>query len=862
MQAHQVIYTSCRRGIDGANDGQQIFSHDAAFPREVLEAVRPLFGYQPPALPLGVPMSDEAARSMPLAFTYLLLPGGLCAFAQNTYLGRDYMGGAGRFGNSLSHVAVAQAARLQDWPSRYCESPALRRRMDYTEVNSEAAPAHLPPLELCANEALGLEQVRGFLAQREGRLDTLKAMVKAMLSFEREKKRLLICDVPQNIPLWIAAILYVLPARCTLGIPFTTYEYAPELSACRICGVVQQGTRYEPQNPDTHRLHYVFDLLAGQVPALDVGDEFFDMVDMAMGFSPEALTDFHEFIEEKTRYVAADESLCDGYALLALMADGPAALEDARLLRALGFAERYATEEGGTPLALALRLAEAAESLAHRPWPVLAAALGQVAQHRGHISQPMRQRLGAALAGQVLWQLAGPIGQQDFNALYAEAQRVAEGFGVRLADAVMAQPEAAGSVARADADGWKTTVLAGLAAGYARVQRLPLHALAPGETPGALLAQLVQQASAGPSRTRVCSTLLLAFGHSWDWLLEMALVLEGVLLDLPDGEEASRQMWQTAGRLLAEKHAVQHGPMMEKLMTLRRYDLTGALYTYMLGPAGADEAQALFHEQMALAQEAPAGYLAWCAEGYFKHVAGVAVPGQLAALLEWVCKTDARMPVAAPLAQRLVQLLPMAKPSPEQAEAVQAVRRYYEGPGMELPPRLAAVLYGMALEGCAGPKQLAACVQQVQVQLGEKRVQLAMLDAADREKFTRWMAAKMAALCSDAAALRLAMDPMRLEARSRAVLLAALCERYYASGDAAARHMLPLVQLLAEDGDAEGRTAVAEVLRKQGKKALEALREAVHAAFGIQGREAQAMEELYALATEKRGLLGGLFGKK
>ena len=31
MARHQIIYTSCMRGIDGVNDGQQIFSYDQSF---------------------------------------------------------------------------------------------------------------------------------------------------------------------------------------------------------------------------------------------------------------------------------------------------------------------------------------------------------------------------------------------------------------------------------------------------------------------------------------------------------------------------------------------------------------------------------------------------------------------------------------------------------------------------------------------------------------------------------------------------------------------------------------------------------------------------------------------------------------
>jgi len=36
MNTHQLIFTSCRRGITGVNDGQQVYSYDANFPTDKL----------------------------------------------------------------------------------------------------------------------------------------------------------------------------------------------------------------------------------------------------------------------------------------------------------------------------------------------------------------------------------------------------------------------------------------------------------------------------------------------------------------------------------------------------------------------------------------------------------------------------------------------------------------------------------------------------------------------------------------------------------------------------------------------------------------------------------------------------------
>ena len=57
MSLHQIIYTSCMRGINGVNDGQQIFSYDLGFKDANNDDIKSLFSYQPPALPPGVIMT-------------------------------------------------------------------------------------------------------------------------------------------------------------------------------------------------------------------------------------------------------------------------------------------------------------------------------------------------------------------------------------------------------------------------------------------------------------------------------------------------------------------------------------------------------------------------------------------------------------------------------------------------------------------------------------------------------------------------------------------------------------------------------------------------------------------------------------
>ena len=86
MTRNQIIYTSCKRGMDGVNDGQQVYSYTKNFSKRTSEDVNRLFTYQVPSLPQGVTMTEEVAKTMPASFFYRFLSDGTAAIALNTYL--------------------------------------------------------------------------------------------------------------------------------------------------------------------------------------------------------------------------------------------------------------------------------------------------------------------------------------------------------------------------------------------------------------------------------------------------------------------------------------------------------------------------------------------------------------------------------------------------------------------------------------------------------------------------------------------------------------------------------------------------------------------------------------------------------
>lgn len=289
MEAHQLIFTSCRCGIEGL-EGQQIYSHDKDFPREETDIYNAMLNYRHPQLPSGIQESEETAGKMPCTFRYKR-ENGRQWLSCSTYLGRDYMGDKGRFGNFLTHVVCIDKGALPELPCNYVESPSFRRMMTAEETNCPTPPELLPLLSLETTDLRS--DVLNFL-QQDGRADDFKKLLAFFLSSDR---RISIQDTPENILRWIAALEYVLPHSMAAEVSFSTYEYDPEDTDYQIVGQVI----LDESRTATSSYHYtLFDFQHGRLPEVEakLDPDFEALLDLALMYSFGCMDSFGEFVDK------------------------------------------------------------------------------------------------------------------------------------------------------------------------------------------------------------------------------------------------------------------------------------------------------------------------------------------------------------------------------------------------------------------------------------------------------------------------------------------------------------------------------------------------------------------------------------
>ncbi|MCL2362523.1 MAG: hypothetical protein FWC73_12025 [Defluviitaleaceae bacterium] len=301
---HQLIYTTCARGIDG-RDGQQVFSRTETFPKNAQAQVQNLFRYHSPK---NLPLTAESARALPPIFTYRRLEGGGNVIALNTMLTEG-----GRLGNNLCHVLLCDPHDIKTYPMEYYGTLLTTPP---PETKTSAVPDYLPEPILEKGNIVSLGAVIDFL-EVDNRKDVLKKMAAAMLQYSRTRKPVVILDSHANTQLWIAALHYTLPLHIALGVDFSTYEYDPSASPSRICGVLRDGTAFDIQSQNAY---FIFDVEQNEFTDIGRDNSFENRVlDMITDFEFE--NGFHEFVEDYIEHSLADEKIFGIYELYMLNND-------------------------------------------------------------------------------------------------------------------------------------------------------------------------------------------------------------------------------------------------------------------------------------------------------------------------------------------------------------------------------------------------------------------------------------------------------------------------------------------------------------------------------------------------------------
>lgn len=247
MVMRQLYYTSCINGTSGSA-GFQVKALSPGISTDERAALNKILGYRiPPSLPV------EQVSSHPVALRYQYLSTETCFLACSQSCGPDE---AGRPGNFFAHCVVTAPSDFAVMaPIMYWRHPFWKRSDPSESVEIPEEPC----FEL--DPALDFDAIWAFLDQ-DDRREWLHRLLCVVLRFDEDRRPIVILDSPDNVPLWIAAVTFGLPAPFRPFLSFATYHHDPYQVPFLITGTTADGKfRF---STDEYISHFVINASVGK----------------------------------------------------------------------------------------------------------------------------------------------------------------------------------------------------------------------------------------------------------------------------------------------------------------------------------------------------------------------------------------------------------------------------------------------------------------------------------------------------------------------------------------------------------------------------------------------------------------------
>lgn len=726
MAKHQIIYTSCLRGIESTTEGQQIFSYDIGFREEELPEVKPLFRYTP----LALESVDDPSAVMPQAFTYRLLRSGVSTLALNTHLDQDHQGNKLVKDNYLSHVVLFDDQDFNIYPCELYGGETLRDHMEQTEVNTPTRPDYLPEPQINRGNKVSVETVVRFLSVGE-RMEIYRNMIHAVISYKNEGKRLLICDENENIIMWIAAIGYTLPIEIAKKIDFSTYVYDPSESELQICGVQATGTMYSLSEYQNSNDYFVFDIINNVIPTFDYNIRFLDFMVDSIKNSFDGVHEFHKFIIRNSSYRLSNEKLYSAFIVYRLHHDSIDNFDRLSFEKGLEFEYSYANSS--ERIALARRILSQIEIIRTFDKDYILSILVYLLETYSLLSEDDKENTRTMILDCIIISLSNEsMNEKEFSKFYAHLDKNAKTSKLSLANELMLEKNRLRVIEtlKDNIVVWKVHFVFKIISEYAKSNNETAESFKKDQSVGIIYHQLLKIIYTNDSRMGLylVKKLLEEFSDSWNYLTHITLNCEDYLQDILKDDHHIVTLWNYFYKFVLSQQKIERIPIIDCLMRNNRYKEVYTLFVKTLDDISQlDDANDLFKEY----------YEVWCekdAEFKNEYLAKILYTYQnyllafnrtssdaeaqpyLKELLTVVISTNIEEFFIDELIDTVVSTINDVRPSDEDRTVLLAIyERYYNGKDKQLFGKLLLLLSGIWISEAQDFDELTESIDRIAI---------------------------------------------------------------------------------------------------------------------------------------------------
>jgi hypothetical protein len=542
-------------------------------------------------------------------------------------------------------------------------------------------------------------------------METYKKMLACLLSYGRTRKRVVICDEPASVALWIGALSYTFPLASCAGLAFSTYEYDPDYTVSRICGVIPECTKYSYQA--SSQSQHVFDAFLRGEPEIELppgAEEYLGFVEIGMSFAYEALEQFHSFVQPRSGVLETDESWYGAYALYILVMDGVEQSSEQTVKLASEHVRQHGNNEAKAEFASKIANDPNLLNLDSSKFIFVATA---AFEHYGLMDARAKRALLNAAVEKVAEKLSEGD-KQGFETLSGAIGRLLSKVGISLSAELMKDSfkERLVYAARRGGQAWQGAYGASVICGYAKDSRLPAGELAANGSAGRLLFEIVPEVFKA-DRFAASSTIfgiLDEFSSDMERLPVMAFNFESMLKGLPRSAELVDSVWNRVLAVFARSDdSIRR--IISTLIERKRYDLLPRLFSEASAgksPVASERLLDLFLSFRDLS------FLASCQakllELHFRKIAeldSTEADEAVKRLMKRVIRGNIQVEFSKGLAEKILSFYPWFELSREELRSLNEIWDYMSRVARKNPPpKLVALYVGDLLSNVSSIQQL------------------------------------------------------------------------------------------------------------------------------------------------------------
>jgi len=842
MGKYQIIYTSCKRGISGFSEGLQVFSHSPRIPGKLSDYVKGLLTYQAPSRVHG---HRENSVRMPQAFMFRRMPNSVYGVVLKSYLNRDHTGRL--TANYISHALIVD--ELKCYPAELYGSGMWQENIDQEDVNNSNVPPLLPVPVITRGRYLSLENVKDFLD--DSRVWVFKKMLASLLCFNATGKRVVVCDTPENIIMWISALHYTLPMHIAQEVSFSTYEYDPSRSYCRICGAVPIGTAY---NPDEN--NFTFDLFKNHIPDVEADGSFFDFVCEGLTISCADLHDFHNFVCEKLTYDNADSNYINAYALYCMLRDGIETISFDLFKSAMKIANTHAYKD--THVAILEEILQKGDFvLAVNDWYTLE-IFATIFSMYTLVGASTHDRIISLAAKKIIaCFISESTTKGSFLEIYEQLISMCESHDISIPVVLMQDANIKVLAKHLTNAQWQWDFIVEVCCDYVIYQNIPVEYLSLDHKIGRLLGDIVAaRLTTDQNQGFILITRIIArFAYDWSYIANVALNLEGIILDTPNNQDLYKKHWAYVYDMFVSRQHYNRKNIVTLFLSHDRTDQAFDIYKMcMTSTDNVKVARELFYEQLEINDKT---YLQTYMLPIFKYYYDFLIDKNeffaKKELMELIARDNINVDFMPELIEDVLLGIPFGAISAQNEKFINNMLDYlrmHKDKG--LPKRLILLVSGMLLDQINNSHELKSTIKTIK-QLAKSHKIIGVDDS-----YITWVIPPIFKHCTTLDELRVCYDIYEHTEDITSDFILACAWEVVKSKDKDFNKVMMLLGFLFVIGNGDHRLAVGNIFRKFSKQRLEAVGEAVEARYKGDVKNLYFWSEVYEAATKPNSLLAGL----